>query len=529
MDLSRHQYFAAQTQPAAAGMRAEEYLRLLHPSGSFGSATLMRLDDDVRCARTYRPDALPFAASVWLDVSAYVSLHRYYGPRSGGRLAALNVLALDLDYRNMPQLRRAKPGQVAFAVKMAARDHDLPLPSIITDTGRGLAVLWLINELPAVAEARWRAAQACLIELFSAYGADRSCSDAARIFRLPETTNLKNGRQVAVVDGTLQRYEFDALADLIYVAAGRPTRVELVTRKGAQRRRNKHRATGARGLAPAARFRQVRADLGALASHWGGQVPEGLRNTWLHLLATCITHQHGTVDVADFVESAAARHCAGLPRSEVAGVVRAAERRQSGEQERYYYAGARMAEMLGVSDALARRLKLKQILSEVERARRRLEREASRRRAKGIVPREEYLAAHAISRDKPWEAHGYSRATWYRRGCPPPPVEKTTLPARQETCALRETPPRPLQGGLPRRRPRRELSAGHQALHPQPEATQSRRPRPARPIPMRADPGRGPPNRLPDLMPSADEIALAEEMFPGCMPAPVPLAAARSP
>lgn len=32
-------------------------------------------------------------------------------------------------------------------------------------------------------------------------------------------------------------------------------------------------------------------------------------------------------------------------------------------------------------------------------------------------PREEYLA-NALSRSKPWEALGMSRATWYRRGKP---------------------------------------------------------------------------------------------------------------
>ena len=36
------------------------------------------------------------------------------------------------------------------------------------------------------------------------------------------------------------------------------------------------------------------------------------------------------------------------------------------------------------------------------------------------LPREEYLAAHTITRSKPWEALGMSRATWYRKGKPEP-------------------------------------------------------------------------------------------------------------
>ncbi|WP_163849208.1 hypothetical protein [Pseudooceanicola aestuarii] len=526
MDLSQHHSFSS-TRPAAAHMPAEAYLRLLHPLGARGSATLMLLEADRRCARTYRPDALPFAALNWIDRSAYVTLHRFHGTRSGGKLAALNVLALDLDYRTMPQWRGAAPGRVAQAVQTAAQGLGLPLPSVVTDTGRGLAVLWLIHELAGAAAPRWRAAQQCLIGLFSAFGADRSCGDAARIFRLPETINAKCGRIVTVIDGTLRRHDFDALADAIYTAAGRPTRAELGQRKAGKAKRKAKPTGGPRGLAPAGRFAQVRADLMALASHWGGQVPEGLRNTWLHLVATCLTHQHGNLDMAAEVEGAA-RYCAGLSPAEVAAVIRAAERRQKGEQDRYFYSGERMAEMLGVSDDLARRLHLKQIHSEAERDRRRLEREAGRRRAKGMATREDYLAVHATSREKPWEAHGYSRATWYRRGCPPAPAAKTAEPARPAMRTQRETTPPPPQGGLPRRRPRPALSAGHQPLHPSPEAPRNRRQTPAQPAPTRPDTRRRPPDSLPDLSPTAEEIALAEEIFPGTIPAPNPLAAARA-
>lgn len=37
--------------------------------------------------------------------------------------------------------------------------------------------------------------------------------------------------------------------------------------------------------------------------------------------------------------------------------------------------------------------------------------------------RADYLAENTISRDKPWEALGISRATWYRHGKPMPKKE----------------------------------------------------------------------------------------------------------
>lgn len=44
-------------------------------------------------------------------------------------------------------------------------------------------------------------------------------------------------------------------------------------------------------------------------------------------------------------------------------------------------------------------------------------------RRKMAIPREQYLA-ESLSRTRPWEKLGISRATWYRRGKPMPPPEK---------------------------------------------------------------------------------------------------------
>lgn len=41
-------------------------------------------------------------------------------------------------------------------------------------------------------------------------------------------------------------------------------------------------------------------------------------------------------------------------------------------------------------------------------------RQTSLRRAKGVKPRSEYLAA-SVEKSEPWKAEGVSRATWYRR------------------------------------------------------------------------------------------------------------------
>ncbi len=54
-------------------------------------------------------------------------------------------------------------------------------------------------------------------------------------------------------------------------------------------------------------------------------------------------------------------------------------------------------------------------------------RDEARRRAAGAIDRETY-EANSVSRQKPWEALGMSRASWYRAGKPVPTPETGSSP-----------------------------------------------------------------------------------------------------
>lgn len=51
--------------------------------------------------------------------------------------------------------------------------------------------------------------------------------------------------------------------------------------------------------------------------------------------------------------------------------------------------------------------------------------------------REDWLKENSISRDKPWEYFGISRATWYRRGKPMPPEISTNQQKKKEICSVK--------------------------------------------------------------------------------------------
>lgn len=95
----------------------------------------------------------------------------------------------------------------------------MPLPSLLLSTGWGLAAVWLLNELPKAAMPRWQGCLRALIDLCRPLRVDPACSDAARAFRLPRTTNPKTGRTLSMIGGTLVWRPFDP-RDLAPVLVG---------------------------------------------------------------------------------------------------------------------------------------------------------------------------------------------------------------------------------------------------------------------------------------------------------------------
>ncbi|PHP26252.1 hypothetical protein [Limimaricola cinnabarinus] len=442
-------------KPVAQQLTTADYVQLLHPIAAIGKPTIMTSVAGMRMhSRIYRTYEAPWIAECCVDTAAYITLNRFHGPRRDRRLAALNALYLDLDVDLAPRALASDPAAWAQAFTRDVERRGLPAPSFVNFTGRGLAAIWLINDLPPRARRRWSAAQKALIGLYRSHGADPRCCDTARVFRIPGSINLKSGRTVEILGGSLQRHSFEDLADRIYIASGRPTRRELQARKRQKASSGKGGSRRSR-LSPGQRFVAIQEDLECLLDAWGGRVPVGHRNTWLHLWATCLTHQENPGDIDARTHAMASIATPGLSTNEVGAIAKhAAERAallRSGSpmsDGRYHYAGATLADLLCVSDEMARALGLRQIFSMMERKRRKAGRQRMRRAASGAVTRASYLAANAISRTKPWEAQGISRATWYRRQ----KVGAETSNMREPQEHLGETGSCPLQGASLSRR-----------------------------------------------------------------------------
>lgn len=106
-----------------------------------------------------------------------------------------------------------------------------------------------------------------------------------------------------------------------------------------------------------------------------------------------------------------------------------AERDKLAARRRPLLASAKsLAEALNLTEAERVKLKIRTIaaVDVTEEQRKELQRQRRRelqRKRRCKQTRDDYLEEHRISREKPWEAEGISRRTWYRRGTSVKPVK----------------------------------------------------------------------------------------------------------
>jgi len=414
---------SSQSHPAKthafAHLQPEAFCSLLHPRDGFGlPSVLVKNHDGNTSGKAVELDHLVAMLPVYQDATSYLSLNRFHGSRRNSKVAALNALYVDLDFYNIHKLRRMNCSEVRAAFLSHLSCKSVPAPNLFLNSGRGLAAIWLIDSLPSEARSRWKATMQTLLTLCAPFGADKCCSDEARVFRLPGSLNEKSNTEVGALLGSSERFCFDALSDTIFKSVGRPTREEFNHRrravKGGKTIKPDLREMPV-GLSPAARFALILSDLEVIRDHFGGLIPEGMRNTWLHLYATCLTHQHNVVDIEGQIAETARQATPDLPHKEVAAIQKQAKAKALQPDKRYFFKGSTIAALLGVSDDLARDLDLKQVMSEQLRATRKSEQRTASRRSKGVVARKDYLAANSASQNKPWDALGISRATYYRQ------------------------------------------------------------------------------------------------------------------
>ncbi|BFN29777.1 replication protein [Pseudomonas aeruginosa] len=405
---------------------------------------------------SYRLSQMPVVLSM-LDHSrdTWLSQAEFIRPnRRVVNLARIGLLFADLDTYRVDDLAGRSPDQLAASVLYHCAVEGIPTPSLLVFSGRGIQAKWFLDcPLPRQALPRWNACQRHLVDRLAALGADPAAKDASRVLRLVDTVNSRSGEVCRVAhvengpDGQPVRYSFDYLAEMLLPVARwdiEKQRQERLDRRQLQLVQSQGgRSTNLRGFSGRQLAWDRLEDLRRLAELRGG-VREGERMQHLFWRLNFLLLSGATNSAQMYHEAAAlARELDSswnYRSKELMTLYAKARQYEAGEKVEF--GGRQFAPLYTPrNDTL---INLFQITDDEQRALRTLisqdmakerdrERHTARRRAAGAVDRATY-EANSASRQKPWEALGMSRRSWYRAG-KPDPSENGTSPTVLQVAA----------------------------------------------------------------------------------------------
>ncbi|WP_155957889.1 hypothetical protein [Fodinicurvata sediminis] len=382
----------------------------------------------------------------------YVCLHRFWGWKRQERFVSqIQAFHVDIDYyKKRPRL---KPEDAAQAVLERLQDKNLPAPSFIMCSGKGLLAVWMINPVPARAEkhrdgaiTRWRQVQDRLHKALYPLGSDYSQKHAAAVCRVPGTKNRKRRRKVRLLwchpNGIEDRSLDDIAQDVLPPRRSRKPRKSKTAKTGELKSERTHRNLHSERLQELKRW--------ALSQ---GEIPDGKRDHFLFCAACSLAWLVEPSLLANsifvFATESGLLDIAGWTRDRVRKVTQTVAERAYSEatngmnnpaegQGRYKLSKAWILQGLGITAEEAQSLGLVHLNPDPEQCQRHRrevnrQRQERHRRKRGQRSRADY-EANSASRQKPWEAHGMSRSTWYKNGLHKRPVEaeETAISIREE-------------------------------------------------------------------------------------------------
>jgi hypothetical protein len=196
------------------------------PTGTFAKALEAKLSHcptlTPKVQKSYRLSEMPqVIEALDQDRDTWISQAEFIRPnRRVVYLLRLNLCFVDLDTYKTPW-KAQQPDAMANIVRWFCQDEDIPDPSLILFSGRGLQVKWLFGRpLPRAALPRWNAVQKHLVDRLECFGADPGARDASRLLRLVDTINTRSGERVRVLwvnetQGEVRHYGFEYLAECI--------------------------------------------------------------------------------------------------------------------------------------------------------------------------------------------------------------------------------------------------------------------------------------------------------------------------
>jgi hypothetical protein len=144
-----------------------------------------------RCEKLISENTYANKAEVYTSMNSFMTCKF----RTIKNLKHLNALYIDIDCYKLDLTKE----QVIYALKKDYFDRVIPRPTFIIDSGRGIYLIWKIDE-DRNALPRWSIVQNYLYDKLKEFGADKQALDAARILRVPGTVNSNSRTAVEIVN-----------------------------------------------------------------------------------------------------------------------------------------------------------------------------------------------------------------------------------------------------------------------------------------------------------------------------------------
>ncbi len=357
-------------------------------------------------------DDAAFAVDALAGVpDCYISQNAYRSPRGRtvSNVSRITSAWVDFDYYNIPQFDGITPDGLLQGVMVTF--PWMPMPTILQDSGRGAYFKWCFTQpLDASLLSQWQRMMDALVRLFDFAGADANAKDASRVLRVPGTLNSKSGRTVtARITGP--RTSFEAFRTTVLDAYQvHEQRIQLTPDPRPDAPAPTRKPLSAKPKQQAQSIRPYQLALDRISDYHTLAQLRGPMTDYRHRMLFCfaasmVWYRSDMAGIEEELDAFAAEHFADASRytaKRVQSVLDRLSETKSGvvaihngqrAPRRYRLSNNTITAMLNISPDEQRQLKT--IISPDERNRRREE----RRRAKGMQPRAEYLAASEQRRD----------------------------------------------------------------------------------------------------------------------------------
>ena len=291
----------------ALALRAPaEHGEFLHSGKRHGTVIVWRAQCRPQWGKIAPSDDLPAAMADHLgEIDRYFTPNEFKNWRRVDLLISLRACYVDLDgWTDWP------------AVLDVLEAREMPTPSLIVESGRGLHLYWPIDAVPRQSLPIWQAVQDELVKQLAQVGADPSARDCTRVLRIVGSVNSKNSAEVRGWVVSPRQWTLHELAD--EVLGPRKTVAKVAGLEGARVKRaaSVHQRTG-----PYRLWHQRYQDLCLIAEHHAFMrshgVAEGSRDKLLFLLAVALSWFTSADGLAEHIQRVAKTYMPSLSVREV--------------------------------------------------------------------------------------------------------------------------------------------------------------------------------------------------------------------